>query len=127
MHSIILETTSDENFLFKLDNKVIELTQKDKEKIQQSHLFWKTLWIVLEILNIKTQQTSIVKITSHNLYFENLPVVLVRDNKVNFTIKEKLEIITEFYNSVWMQINGDVEKITKEITISFNEYCKKIH
>lgn len=39
MHSIILETTSDENFLLKLDTKVIELTQKDKEKIQHSHLF----------------------------------------------------------------------------------------
>lgn len=68
-----------------------------------------------------------MKITSHNLYFKNLPVVLVRDKKVSFTVKEKLEIITEFYNSVWIQINGDVDKITQEITISFNEYCKKIN
>ena len=68
-----------------------------------------------------------MKITNHNLYFKNLPVVLVRDKKVSFTVKEKLEIITEFYNSVWIQINGDVDKITQEITISFNEYCKKIN
>jgi len=126
MHSIILESNQDEKFIIHVGSNKFELSKIDIDKIKNSHLFWKTFYIFTNILEIEIKLINLQKITSTNLFFPNLPVILEHKNKAEFTVNEKLELIVAFYNLIWLDFDWVFENISDSKIKKFNQFCKNI-
>ena len=126
MHSIILESNQDEKFIFHVGSDKFELSRVDIDKIKNSHLFWKTFYIFANVLKIEINLINLQKITSTNLFFPYLPLILEHKDKTEFSVIEKFELFVEFYNLIWLDFDWVEEKVQDSKNQKFNQFCKNI-
>jgi len=126
MYSIILESNQDEKFIFHVGSDKFELSRVDIDKIKNSHLFWKTFYIFAKVLKIEINLINLQKITSTNLFFPYLPLILEHKDKTEFSVIEKFELLVEFYNLIWLDFDWVEEKVQDSKNQKFNQFCKNI-
>jgi len=126
MYSIILESNQDEKFIFHVGSDKFELSRVDIDKIKNSHLFWKTFYIFAKVLKIEINLINLQKITSTNLFFQYLPLILEHKDKTEFSVIEKFELLVEFYNLIWLDFDWVEEKVQDSKNQKFNQFCKNI-